>query len=95
MILTEEEMALAMDTPAHPIEDLGVTRLGKCGHLFCVKELSVTSPPTAQYLLTPLLLFFSSSIRSWVLQGVRVCIYVTIARGCSRQQTILMLFAVR
>lgn len=29
-----------MDTPAHPIEDLGVTRPGNCGHVFCVKELS-------------------------------------------------------
>ncbi|KAI0086498.1 hypothetical protein BDY19DRAFT_960226 [Irpex rosettiformis] len=38
-ILTEEEMALAMDTPAHAIEDLGVTRLGTCGHVFCAKDI--------------------------------------------------------
>lgn len=41
-IITEEEMALAMDSPAHPIEELGVTRLtATCGHVFCRKELSV------------------------------------------------------
>lgn len=40
-IVTEEEMALAMDSPAHAIEELGVTRLSAtCGHLFCRKELS-------------------------------------------------------
>ncbi len=31
-----------MDSPAHPIEELGVTRLAQtCGHIFCRKELSV------------------------------------------------------
>ena len=38
-ILAEEEMALAMDTPAHPVEQLGVTRFkDTCGHIFCRKE---------------------------------------------------------
>ena len=40
-ILTEEEMALAMDSPAHPSEELGVTKLSQpwqCGHLFCRRE---------------------------------------------------------
>jgi hypothetical protein len=40
-ILTEEEMALAMDSPAHPAEELGVTKLShswQCGHLFCRRE---------------------------------------------------------
>lgn len=38
-LLTEEEMALALDTPAHPVEELGVTRLvDTCGHIFCRKE---------------------------------------------------------
>ena len=39
--LAEEEMARAMDSPAQPAEDLGVTRLiDTCGHAFCRKELS-------------------------------------------------------
>ena len=30
-----------MDSPAHPVEELGVTRLAQtCGHIFCRKELS-------------------------------------------------------
>lgn len=40
-ILAEEETAIAMESPAHPIEELGVTRLSQtCGHIFCRKELS-------------------------------------------------------
>lgn len=34
-------MARAMDSPAQPVEELGVTRLvgdGRCGHVFCRKE---------------------------------------------------------
>ncbi|ETW84012.1 hypothetical protein HETIRDRAFT_449601 [Heterobasidion irregulare TC 32-1] len=43
--LAEEELALVMDSPAHPVEDLGVTRLSKtCGHFFCRKELSINDP---------------------------------------------------
>ncbi|GBE84928.1 hypothetical protein BKA93DRAFT_790875 [Sparassis latifolia] len=39
-ILAEEEMALAMDSPAHAPEDLGVTRLMEsCGHVFCRKDI--------------------------------------------------------
>ncbi|KAI0345807.1 hypothetical protein BDW22DRAFT_913649 [Trametopsis cervina] len=38
-ILTEEEMALVMDSPAHPLEDLGVTKLASCGHVFCMKDI--------------------------------------------------------
>ena len=40
-ILSEEETAIAMDSPAHPIEELGVTRLAadwQCGHIFCRRE---------------------------------------------------------
>ncbi|KAG5646607.1 hypothetical protein DXG03_002911 [Asterophora parasitica] len=40
-ILAEEEMAIAMDSPAHPVEYLGVTKLSRswqCGHVFCRKE---------------------------------------------------------
>lgn len=38
-ILAEHEMAAAMDTPAHPVEALGITRLSKtCGHIFCRRE---------------------------------------------------------
>ncbi|PPQ94962.1 hypothetical protein CVT25_003934 [Psilocybe cyanescens] len=42
-ILTEEEMAHAMDSPAHPIEELGVTKLNQpwqCGHIFCRRDIS-------------------------------------------------------
>ncbi|KIM46225.1 hypothetical protein M413DRAFT_441298 [Hebeloma cylindrosporum] len=42
-ILTEEEMALAMDSPAHPAEELGVTKLSQawqCGHLFCRRDIT-------------------------------------------------------
>jgi hypothetical protein len=39
-LVTEEEMALAMESPAHSIEDLGVTRLVQCGHHFCRRDIS-------------------------------------------------------
>ena len=51
VILAEEETASAMDSPAHPAEELGVTRLAEtCGHIFCRKELSVVplDPPRAR-----------------------------------------------
>jgi len=39
-IIAEEEMALAMDSPAHPPELLGVTKLSKsCGHIFCRRDI--------------------------------------------------------
>ena len=39
--LAEEEIAYAMDSPAQPVEDRGVTHLAEtCGHVFCRKELS-------------------------------------------------------
>ncbi|KAG2152191.1 hypothetical protein BD769DRAFT_25423 [Suillus cothurnatus] len=40
-ILAEEEMALVMDSPAHPVEELGVTRLHEtCGHMFCRRDIT-------------------------------------------------------
>lgn len=42
-LIAEEEHALAMDSPAHPTENLGVTKLSKswqCGHLFCRKDIT-------------------------------------------------------
>ncbi|KAG1755742.1 hypothetical protein EDB19DRAFT_1662778 [Suillus lakei] len=40
-ILAEEEVALVMDSPAHPVEELGVTRLQEtCGHLFCRRDIT-------------------------------------------------------
>ncbi|KAF9058150.1 hypothetical protein BJ165DRAFT_1398288 [Panaeolus papilionaceus] len=42
-ILAESEMAEAMDSPAHPIEELGVTRLSQswqCGHMFCRRDIT-------------------------------------------------------
>ena len=41
VILSEEEVALVMDSPAHPIEELGIAKLAQswqCGHLFCRRE---------------------------------------------------------
>jgi len=38
--VAQEEMAYVMDSPARPVEDLGVTRLADtCGHIFCRKDL--------------------------------------------------------
>lgn len=40
--LAEEEVGHAMDSPAHPVDELGVTKLqNTCGHIFCRKELRV------------------------------------------------------
>ncbi|KAF7301628.1 MFS sugar [Mycena indigotica] len=42
-LLAEEETALAIDSPAHPADELGVTKLGQswqCGHFFCRKDIS-------------------------------------------------------
>ncbi|KAG2118793.1 uncharacterized protein F5147DRAFT_666863 [Suillus discolor] len=40
-VLAEEEMALVMDSPAHPVEELGVTRLHEtCGHIFCRRDIT-------------------------------------------------------
>ncbi|KAJ7667989.1 hypothetical protein DFH06DRAFT_235799 [Mycena polygramma] len=42
-ILAEEETALAMDSPAYPADELGVTKLAEtwqCGHLFCRRDIS-------------------------------------------------------
>jgi hypothetical protein len=40
--IAEEETAYVMDSPAQPVEDLGVTRLADtCEHVFCRKELSI------------------------------------------------------
>ncbi|KAJ7179990.1 hypothetical protein C8R43DRAFT_384296 [Mycena crocata] len=42
-ILAEEETALAMDSPAYPADQLGVTKLAEtwqCGHLFCRRDIS-------------------------------------------------------
>jgi len=43
IILSEEELALAMDSPAHPIEELGIAKLAQswqCGHLFCRRDIT-------------------------------------------------------
>ncbi|KIK65306.1 hypothetical protein GYMLUDRAFT_38748 [Collybiopsis luxurians FD-317 M1] len=42
-LLAEEETASAMDSPAHPIESLGVTRLAEsfqCNHIFCRRDIT-------------------------------------------------------
>ncbi|KAK7690084.1 hypothetical protein QCA50_006730 [Cerrena zonata] len=39
-LLAEEEMAVAMDSPARPLEELGITKLkDKCNHVFCKKDI--------------------------------------------------------
>jgi len=43
VILLEEELALAMNSPAHPIEELGISKLAQswqCGHLFCRRDIT-------------------------------------------------------
>ncbi|KIK98001.1 hypothetical protein PAXRUDRAFT_96049, partial [Paxillus rubicundulus Ve08.2h10] len=40
-ILAEEETAHVMDSPTHPVEELGVTKLqNTCGHIFCRKDIT-------------------------------------------------------
>jgi len=42
-LIAEEEMALAMESPAHPMETIGVTKLSRpwqCGHMFCRRDIS-------------------------------------------------------
>ncbi|KAF8529172.1 hypothetical protein BU17DRAFT_80361 [Hysterangium stoloniferum] len=57
--LAEEEMASVVESPAHPVEDLGITCLeNTCKHVFCRKDISTwirqsrNSCPTCR---TPLL----------------------------------------
>jgi len=41
-LLAEEEMALAMDSPAYSVEELGITRMSQpwqCGHMFCRRDI--------------------------------------------------------
>ncbi|OSD07243.1 hypothetical protein PYCCODRAFT_1430485 [Trametes coccinea BRFM310] len=60
-LLAEEEMALVMESPAHPVEGLGVTRLAQtCGHIFCRKDIrewvlqgKTTCPTCRRAFITP------------------------------------------
>ncbi|KAI9058334.1 hypothetical protein FKP32DRAFT_1659618 [Trametes sanguinea] len=60
-LLAEEEMALVMESPAHPVEGLGVTRLAQtCGHIFCRKDIrewvlqgNTTCPTCRRAFITP------------------------------------------
>ncbi|GJE97163.1 RING domain-containing protein [Phanerochaete sordida] len=58
-IATEEEMALAMDSPATPVQALGVTKLHDCGHIFCRKDIinwldqGRNSCPSCRHALVP------------------------------------------
>ena len=64
-----------MDSPAHPIEELGVTRLVRtCGHIFCRKELSITSvsPPPRSSSTSLTISLSRRSIRGWLYQGVSI-----------------------
>jgi len=58
-ILAEHEMAAAMDSPARPAEELGITKLSKtCGHIFCRKDIMTwvtTNHRTCPTCRTPLL----------------------------------------
>ncbi|KAJ3869668.1 hypothetical protein EV359DRAFT_59624 [Lentinula novae-zelandiae] len=47
-LLAEEKTGLAMDSPAYPIEELGITKLAEpfqCNHIFCRRELSFLIKP--------------------------------------------------
>lgn len=68
-LLSEEETAIAMDSPAHPIEELGVTKLQRCGHVYCRKEWAIVTSVfimAGHWTRNP---FYS--IRKWVEGGVR------------------------
>lgn len=73
-------MALAMESPAHPYEELGVTRLwieardeGQrgCGHLFCRRWLASHLFFLGNLLTGELgLILVSCSISKWIAGGV-------------------------
>ncbi|KAF9651130.1 hypothetical protein BDM02DRAFT_977210 [Thelephora ganbajun] len=58
-ILAEHEIAAAMDSSAHPTEELGITKLSKtCGHIFCRKDIMTwvtTNHRTCPACRTPIL----------------------------------------
>jgi hypothetical protein len=65
-------MAYVMDSPAQPVEDLGVTHLADtCSHVFCRKELSsanlvsihITSITDHNALLNSLLAWIRDRVR--------------------------------
>lgn len=42
-LIAEEEMAWAMESPAHPADTIGVTKLSQpwqCGHMFCKRDIT-------------------------------------------------------
>jgi uncharacterized protein YbaR (Trm112 family) len=42
-LIAEEELALAMESPAQPVDTLGITKLSQpwqCGHMFCRRDIS-------------------------------------------------------
>ncbi|KAF8915914.1 hypothetical protein CPB85DRAFT_1292391 [Mucidula mucida] len=48
-LLAEEEMAIAMDSPAHPIEELGVARLAQNGNVAIFSAAATVTPtPTRE-----------------------------------------------
>jgi len=58
-ILADHETAAAIDTPARPVEELGITKLSKtCGHIFCRKDIMTwvtTNHRTCPTCRTPLI----------------------------------------
>lgn len=66
-----EEMAYAMDTPAMSPYDYGVTKLPKCGHIFCRKEYVTKS---RRYSCTHTQLTFVTdaliSLSKWIISAV-------------------------
>ncbi|KAF9247265.1 hypothetical protein BU15DRAFT_70092 [Melanogaster broomeanus] len=77
-ILAEEETAHAMDSPAHPVEELGVTKLQKtCGHIFCRRELSIDLiffvATQLHAIMLTLRISFLPSITKWIAEGHDSC----------------------
>jgi hypothetical protein len=66
--IAEEETAYVMESPAQPVEDLGITGLvGTCERVFCQKGLSSLLPCTS---------FRSLIIRARIAQTVfNTCVY--------------------
>lgn len=52
-IIATEEMALAMDSPAVAVEELGVVRLPGCQHIFCRKEYVTAGISCIPALISP------------------------------------------
>lgn len=80
-ILAEEEMALAMDSPAQPSEELGVTRLWfksretaqqGCGHIFCRKWYVYFIDPQSWLFLRQKVIAYPSGLEERYVTGIHL-----------------------